>query len=330
MMNIDVHHHAVPETLLQFIAENEKAVHKEYRTIDGKQCLIYTDNQFVQPIYPIYYDDALRFEKMKQMRLDMVVLAISPAHFNYELETAVTAETSRIINDWLGEKQQKYPDKYRGMMTLPMQDNEAALAELDRAYRKYGMKSLEIASQIGGKNLDDPSFFPVFEYCAKNGITVCLHPYCPVNDDPSFSKYYTTNLVRFPLQTGLALATLVLGGVFERLPGLNVVAFHGGGHFPYQFGRIEHGWQVRQEPKTAISGKPRDYLGQIYFDTITHSAPALQFLVDAFGAEHVLIGTDMPYDMGDETPVSSVDALRLTAAQRDAISCANAQALFGI
>lgn len=328
-MNIDVHHHAVPETLLDYIRKNEKATHKEYRTINGEECLLYTDNQFVQPLYDVYYDDKARFEMMDKMDLDMTVLAISPAHFNYELDKSVAQETCQIINDWIGNKQKAMPEKYRGMMTLPMQDPDMALAELKRAHTAYGLKGLEIASQVCGKPLDAPEFFPIYAYCAEHGIVVSLHPYCATND-PAFSMYYMTNLVRFPLQTCMGLTQLVLGGVLERLSDLKILAFHGGGHFPYQFGRLLHGYQVRQEPRVCISKEPTEYLHQIYFDTITHAVPALQFLTDTFGAEHVLIGTDSPYDMGDNRPMQSVNSLRLTADEYAKICHENAEKLFGI
>lgn len=328
-MNIDIHHHAVPDTLLRFIRENPGATRKEYRTIAGRECLVYADNQFVQPIYPVYYDDEIRFRKMDQMGIDMAVLSISPAHFNYELDASVAAETSRIINDWMGRKQSEHPERYRGMMTLPMQDPVAALVELERAHTAYGLKGLEIAAQVLDSNLDDPRLFPIFAYCADHGIVVCLHPYF-ATVDPMFSRYYTTNLVRFPLQTCMGIVHLMLGGVLERLQNLKVIAYHGGGHFPYQFGRLEHGYVVRSEPKDCISKEPAEYLRQIYFDTITHSTPALQFLADTFGVDHVLIGTDMPYDMGDLCPVQTVNSLRLTASERAAICSGNAVQLFGI
>ena len=314
---------------IRFIRENPEATRKEYRTIDGRECLVYLDNQFVQPVYPIYYDDEIRFQKMDQMGIDMAVLSISPAHFNYELDTSVAAETSRIINDWMGQKQNEYPKRNRGMMTLPMQDPVTALVELERAHTTYGLKGLEIAAQILDNNLDDPRLFPIFAYCADHGIIVSLHPYfATVN--PLFWKYYTNNLVQFPLQTCMGIAHLMFGGVLERLPNLKVIAYHGGGHFPYQFGRLEHGYVVRSEPKECISREPAEYLRQIYYDTITHSTPALQFLVDTFGADHVLIGTDMPYDMGDPCPVQTVNSLRLTDSERKAIGSCNAAQLFGI
>lgn len=328
-MNIDVHHHAVPDTLLHFIRDNPKATRKEYRMIDGRECLVYEDNQFVQPVYPIYYDDELRLRKMAQMGLDMAVLSISPAHFNYELEPSVAIETSRIVNDWMGRKQREYPDRYRGMMTLPMQDAVAALVELERAHTTYGLKGLEIAAQVLNSNLDDPKLFPIFAYCASHGIVVCLHPYCPTTD-PLFSKYYSTNLVQFPLQTCMGLVHLMLGGVLERLQNLKVIAYHGGGFFPYQFGRLEHGYRVRKEPKACISRDPAEYLRQIYYDTITHSVAALQFLTNTFGVDHVMIGTDSPYDMGDHCPIQTVNALRLTASERAAICGETALQLFGV
>ena len=328
-MNIDIHHHCVPDTLLDYIRKNQRTTHKEFKIIDGKECLIYTDTQFVQPLYPMYYDYDARIDWMSKANLDMVVLAISPAHFNYELELEVARDTSTIINDWIGKQQEKYPRKIRGMMTLPLQNPAAALSELKRAHMRYKLRGLEIASSVLGKNLDDEAFFPIFDYCAKHKITVCLHPFFS-EIDPCFSRYYTTNLVRFMLQTTLGLSSLILGGVLECFPDLNVLAYHGGGYFPYQFGRLVHGYKVRKEVREKITRPPSSFLPQLYFDTITHATAPLQFLVDGYGADHVLIGTDAPYDMGDEQPMESVGKLKLTDKQHKQICQDNAKWLFGI
>ena len=235
---------------------------------------------------------------------------------------------AKLCNDWVADFINKHPKQFGGMATLPMQDIEESLKELERAHNKLGLKAVEIAPVILGKNLDEEEFLPIFEMAEKYNILVYLHPYYVGVKQP-YNKYYHTNTMGNPIETALGISHLIFGGIFEKYPGLKILTSHGGGYFPYQLGRLIHAYNVRPEPKVNISKPPEQYLKNIYYDTITHWAPAIEFLIKNFGADKVVIGTDYPYDMGDLNPMDILDKIALTVEEREKIQQGNITELLG-
>lgn len=323
-MNIDMHHHFLPDTLVSYIDTHQKETQaKVIRTADN--VMIRFDQGWQVPVYPGQYDPVVREKDLGEMRLDAAALSVAPICFFYWLDRNVAMETSRLCNDWVASMARSNDHIYP-MATLPMQDIPMALEELKRAHELLGINALEIAPIIEGVELDDERFEPLYQYCEAHGILIYLHPQV-MELRPEYRRYYNGNFIGNVLETCIGLNHLLFGGVFERHPELRVLASHGGGYFPYQFGRLMHGYSVRPEPKVSLKQSPEHYLKNIYFDTITHWVPSLQFLVDAFGADHVVIGTDYPFDMGDLHPMNKVDELRLTQEEREAICFRNAQKL---
>lgn len=323
-MNIDMHHHFLPEELIAYLeAHPEETGTNVIRT--DQQTIIHFCQGWKIPVDPGQFDMRVRNCEMERMQLDAVALSVAPICFFYWIEAETTAEIARLCNDWIASQAVKYPNVYP-MATLPMQNIPIALMELKRAHEELGMQAVEIAPIIEGIMLDDSCFDPIYQYCNDHGILLYLHPQV-MERRLEYQNYYNTNLIGNVLETCIGLNHMLFGGVFERFHDLRVLASHGGGYFPYQFGRLIHGYNVRPEPKMRLHQLPVRGLENIYFDTITHWLPALQFLVDAFGADHVVIGTDYPFDMGDLSPMSLVDQLRLTREQRDAICWRNAQRL---
>jgi len=201
-----------------------------------------------------------------------------------------------------------------------------AADELRHAVRVLGLRGAQIGSNIMGKNLDDPELEPVWAAAAELGAFILLHPINVAGAD-RLSSYYLTNLIGNPLDTTIAAASLVFGGVLERHPTLKICLAHGGGFVPYQAGRFVHGWHVRTEPKSKLAKPPTESLKRFYFDTIVHSKEALAFLVGNAGAARVLLGSDYPFDMGMPEGVSQVRSLSVPAADQAAILGARARAL---
>jgi aminocarboxymuconate-semialdehyde decarboxylase len=223
---------------------------------------------------------------------------------------------------------QKYPGQFAGMANVPMQDPEAAVKELEYAIKQLKLTGVEIASNINGKYLADPSFFPFFQKAGELDVPVYIHPVNPAGSD-KMRDYYFMNLLGFPLETTMTACGLIFSGIMEKLPGLKILLSHAGGYLPYIIGRVEHGFKVRPECQGVISKSPVDYMKLFYYDTITHGTNGLRFLISTVGADHVLLGTDYPYDMGDFVPLKSVDAVPgLSAADRAKIVGGNAKAIF--
>lgn len=325
-MNIDMHHHFLPEELIAYLETHpEETGTKIVRT--DQRAMIHFHQGWEIPVDSGQFDMQVRSREIGRMQLDAVALSIAPICFFYWIEAEITAEIARLCNNWIASQAMKYPNIYP-MATLPMQNIPMALIELKRVHEKLGIRAVEIAPIIEGVMLDNRCFDPIYQYCNNNGILLYLHPQV-MELRPEYQNYYNVNLMGNVFETCVGLNHMLFGGVFERFSNLRVLASHGGGYFPYQFGRLIHGYKVRPEPKIKLRQSPTKGLENIYFDTITHWLPALQFLVDAFGADHVVIGTDYPFDMGDSSPISLVDQLRLTQQQRDAICWQNAQRLLG-
>lgn len=327
-MKVDAHNHFFPDTLAEYIKKNGNKVNTEIILKDGVEFVKHKEGS-MYPFFAGFYSREKKLEDMEKMGIGHAVLSVNPGCFYYWLNADIAYETSRMCNDWVVEFVAKDPIHFSGMATIPLQDIDLALRELQRAHEQLGLNGLEIGSVINGKNIDEKEFFPIYEYCEKHGILIALHPYY-IGDKENYTKYFNTNLVANVLETNMAINSLIFGGAFERYPNLKVLCAHGGGFFPYQLGRMMHGYKVRKEPKVNISRSPETYLGGIYYDTITFWEPALDFLVKNFGADHVVIGTDYPYDMGDFKPVEHVNQLRIDANERRQIYEENIKRLMKI
>ena len=328
-MNIDLHGHCIPIGFLEYIKKHGEKIGRVYIQEDGKDFIGVVGSKWKEHFRGCFYDADTIIGDMTKARLDKLALSLSPGMHCYAVDGADAIDAIKICNDGIAELAASRPEKFYAMASLPMQDPALALKELERAHTTLGTKAIIVGSMINDMMLDNEAFHPIWNYCAEKGILVYLHPFYPTPFAP-YLQYYTINLVGFMTQTTLALTHLVLGGIFEKFPKLTVLASHGGGYFPYQFGRLKHVWKVRPEGKVANIDSPEKYLKNIYFDTITHGLPARQFLVDTYGADHVVLGTDYPFDMADATPVDSLDALRLTEAQHDLIAYKNAEMLMNL
>jgi aminocarboxymuconate-semialdehyde decarboxylase len=271
-----------------------------------------------------------RVADMKQMRLDLSVISIAPPQFYYDLEGKVAIEFTRRQNDRLAEIVRAYPGKFLGMATVPLQNVQAAVVELERAVTSLKMKGVEIGSNIQGRYLGDPVFLPFFEKVAHFDIPIFIHPR-DVAGMNRLTDYYFGNLIGNPLDTTITASHIIFSGLLDRFPRLKIILSHAGGQLPYTCGRLRHGFKVRPECKGIIKRSPIDYVKMLYYDTIAHDADSLRFLISRVGADHVVIGTDYPYDMGDLDPVGSVEALtELPADQKAKIMGENAKSLFKI
>jgi aminocarboxymuconate-semialdehyde decarboxylase len=265
---------------------------------------------------------------MDTMGVDVQVLSATPQTYLYNQDASLGAMTAGIQNDQIAKLVKQNPQRFMGIATLPMQAPEKAADELKRAMTKLGLRGTMFASNIMGKNLDDPSLEPVWATAEELGAFVFIHPNNVAGAD-RMKSYYLNNLIGNPLDTTIGAACLYFGGVLDRHPKLTIVLAHGGGFTPYQAARWEHGWRVRPEPKKNIAKQPVDIAKRFYYDTILHSAPVLEFMIEHVGADRVMLGSDYPYDMGMMDCVKHVRGLKISDADKATILSTRAQALLG-
>ena len=275
-------------------------------------------------------DPQKKIRDMEEKGLEFNVLSSTPFAFLYEVEDDLAIELARFHNDQLSEMIKKYPDRFAAMATLPLQVPAEALKELTRATKTLGLRGVEIGSHVGKRELGDEVFWPIYKALEDLDMPIFIHPHHVAGLD-RLLDFYLNNLIGNPLDTTIAAANLIFSGVLEKYPGLKIILAHAGGQFPYIIGRWEHGYQVRPECKEKVHQSPMAFFKNFYFDTITHNPDALRYLVSLAGSDHVLLGTDYPYDMGDENPVQTVSQLtRIKAADRRKIMRENAIALYGL
>jgi aminocarboxymuconate-semialdehyde decarboxylase len=325
-MVIDTHSHYIPESFITLLKEGDSELQAKLVEKEGKTFVSHNQG-YVYPLLRGFYDLSYRLEEMDKAKIDIGVLSTAPPMFYYWASTELAAKVARIINDGIKQAVDAYPDRFVGMATVPLQDSEAAIKELHYCVNELGFKSVLIGSNVEGKQYDEPEFLPFFQECAKLGVIVNLHPYY-VGDKKMFEKYYLTNLLGNPLDSAVALSHLIFGGVFDNCPGLKICMAHGGGFLPYQIGRLQHGYEVRNEPKVNNCSEPLSYMKQVYFDSILFNQKALKFLVDLVGADRVMMGTDYPFDMGEDNPFEFVNTSDLSGEEKDKILSGNAKDLF--
>jgi aminocarboxymuconate-semialdehyde decarboxylase len=272
------------------------------------------------------FDIEQRLADMKTSEVDMQVLSNTPQTFLYNQDAGLTTMTSQIQNDQIAKHVKDHPRSFYGIATLPMQAPKAAADELERSISKLGLKGMQIGSNINGKNLDDPEFEPLWQVANQHSAFCMVHPANVAGID-RLKNYYLQNLIGNPLDTTIAAASLVFGGVIERFPKIKFYMVHGGGFTPYQAGRWQHGWHVRPEPQKHLKVPPAETIRTFYWDTILHGQPALKFLVEEFGASHVMLGSDYPYDMGTFECARQVKALPVNDVDKATILNGMAQKL---
>jgi aminocarboxymuconate-semialdehyde decarboxylase len=326
---IDCHTHILTDETIGLLAKEAPWVAPKLTPIDDDFAVLEIAGTPYRPFPRGGWELERRFKDMAAAEVDVHVLSATPQTYLYDQDPAMTVATSILQNDQIAKLVKAHPDRFAGIATLPMQAPERAAEELTRAVRQLGMRGAMIGSNIAGKNLDDPSFEPVWAAAEELGAFMIIHPANVAGVD-RLRSYYLQNLIGNPLDTTIAAACLVFGGVMERHPKLNVLLVHGGGFVPYQAGRWAHGWHVRPEPKVNIKQSPEPWINRFYYDTILHAKPQLEFLVASVGPTRVLMGSDYPYDMGTGECVRQVDALWIDDTEKADILNGNVVKLLGL
>ena len=271
-----------------------------------------------------------RLADMDRMGIDIQAITPSPAQTYYSADPDLGLATARVINDNIADICGRYPDRFAGLGTVPFQAPEMAVAELDRLSSSLGLRGIEIATNVAGADLSEPRFRPIFARAEELGLTLFMHP-TGFPEASRFRDHYFTNLIGNPLDTTVAVHHLIFGGVLQDHPNLKLVLSHGGGYLPSYSGRIDHGASARPDCCEHLREMPTTYLKRLYFDTIVYTHHQLEYLVQQYGADHVLMGTDYPADMGEIDPIGFVEGAKgLEDVERRAILGRNAARLLNI
>jgi aminocarboxymuconate-semialdehyde decarboxylase len=274
----------------------------------------------------------VRLKDMDRMGIDIQAVSPAPNQTYYWTDPGQGAELARMVNERIAQIVAQHPDRFVGLGSVPLQDPDLAVSELTYAVKKLGLRGVEINPSVNGMDLSDGrlALEKFFAKVQELDVIIFMHPIGFTQGERLLDHYFN-NVIGNPLETTVAASHLIFDGVMERHPKLKVVLPHGGGYLAHYWARMDHGWKARPDCRTVIKRKPSSYLEKFYFDTITFDRGMLEQEVARFGADHVLLGTDYPYDMGVDDPVGFIDGCKkITRKQKEAIMGGNAARLLGI
>ena len=277
---------------------------------------------------PLLDDISVRLQHMDAGLVDMQAVSVVPTLYHYWADASLGAEIAAAANEQIAATVAQAPDRLVGLANVSLQHGELAAEQLRTATESLGLRGVEISTSVAGRELSDRALDPFWAAAESLGSFVFIHPWgCSLGSRLATS--YLGNIVGNPTETTVALNHIVFGGVLDRFPGLKICGAHGGGYFPHYLARADHAYSVRPESRT-MQREPSAYLDSLYFDSLVYSTGELSRLVQAVGADHVVIGTDYPFDMGVPDPIARLDAIDLPAADRDAVAGATAARLLGL
>jgi aminocarboxymuconate-semialdehyde decarboxylase len=331
MKTIDIHCHLATPASREPVASHRRPQDEPYDYFMGQDS---KDRNAV--MYPAIAESltnpAARIEHMDRMGVDLQGLATFVSEYAYWAPARAGAEASRIQNDNLAATVADNPNRFVGMgATVPMQDIDLAIAEMDRAIDDLGFKGLQIGGTIDGHNLDEPRFRPFWAAVDAKGVPVIIHP-SGYPESHRFGSYFLTNCIGNPLETMVAATRMIFSGLFEEHPAIKLVLLHGGGYLPFYCARADHTWEVRPEARARIPDHPPShYMKRLFYDTMVFQPLYLRHLIEVVGVDRVMLGTDFPFDMAEVDPRGLIAATEgITDEDRAEISGGNAMRLFGL
>ncbi|MDH5365772.1 MAG: amidohydrolase family protein [Cyclobacteriaceae bacterium] len=320
-IKIDMHTHIFPKHLPRFSEKfgYDGFIHLEHHRTGFARMM--QGDKFFREIEENCWNPELRIEEYEKLGVQTQVVCTIPVMFCYDAKPEHGLEIARFLNDDLSETTHKYPKRYIGLGTLPMQDTKLAIQELERCKNELGFKGIQIGSNVNNENLNEEKFFPIFEACQDLGMAVLVHPWNMMGKE-YMEKYWLPWLVGMPAETSRAVCSMIFGGVFERLPQLRVNFAHAGGSFLPTIGRVEHGYNSRPD-LVAIDNpvNPRKYLGKFWVDCITHDPTMLEYVLKTVGDDKVTLGSDYPFPLGDLEIGKFIDDMNLEHEVKDNIYC---------
>ena len=328
-MKIDIHTHIMPESMPNWVKKFGYGdfIHLEHRNC--KACMMMGDRLF-REVESNCFDSHERLKEMEATAVDIQVLSTIPVLFNYWAKATDGLETSMFFNDHIAETVQHQPKSFIGLGTVPMQDVDLAIQEMERCVSALKMPGLEIGTNINGINLGDERFSPFYQRAEELGCALFVHPW-EMMGEQQMQQYWLPWLVGMPAETTRAICSLIFSGVMEKFPKLRIAFAHGGGSFPLTIGRIEHGFKVRPDLVAVDNNiNPRDYIGKFWIDSLVHDKKAMDYILEVMGEDFICLGSDYPFPLGEHHPGELIASMNLTTTQQEKLNYKNAMNWLGL
>ncbi|MCB9519541.1 MAG: amidohydrolase [Myxococcales bacterium] len=329
-MKIDIHTHILPERWPDL---RERYGYGGWISLDHHapcRARMMSDDRFFREVESNCWSPAQRLTECDSFGVDVQVLSTVPVMFGYWARPEHTHDLSILLNDHIAEVCAWRPDRFVGLGTVPLQDANRAVSELERCMRVLGLVGVQIGTHINGIGLDDESLFPFYEAAEDLGAALFVHPWDMMGKE-RLSNYWLQWLVSMPAETSQAICSIMMGGVLERFPRLRWAFAHGGGSFPATLGRIDHGFDVRPDLcQTRTTTRPSALLDRIYLDSLVHDERVLRYLLDVVGEQRIALGSDYPFPLGELAPGAMIEAMNLPPSTKERLLSGSALEWLGL
>ena len=309
MLKIDLHTHILPESWPNLRDRYGYGGFVELQHVASRRARMVVDGKSFREVDDNCWDPSRRLVECDEQGVNVQVLSTVPVMFNYWAQPKDGHDLARILNDHLAWVVATNPKRFIGLGTVPLQAPDLAIAEMERCVTDLRLPGVQIGTHVNEWNLDAPELFPFFARAAELGAAVFVHPWEMLAPE-RMRKYWLPWLIGMPTESALAIATLLFGGVLERLPTLRICFAHGGGSFAGLMGRLEHGFQARPD-LVAVDNPhpPSKYLGRFFVDSLTHDPDVLRGLLRMLGANRVALGSDFPFPLGELRPGAMIESM---------------------
>jgi len=330
MFKIDIHTHILPENLNEVTDTFKDPRFLRMDSIDATTAMLRKDDKAFRQVDCNCWSHNARILDCKETYVDMQVLSTIPVLFSYWAKDNECLTLSQFLNNHIAEICRVHPQQFIGLGTIPMQNTDLAIAEMDRCINELNLPGIEIGSNINGLNLSETQFHPIFEHAEKIGCSIFIHPW-EMMGQGDMQKYWLPWLVGMPAETSRAICSLIFGGVFEKYPQLKICFAHGGGAFPFTAGRVDHGFNVRPD-LCAIDNDvlPSSYLKHFYVDSLVHDELAMNYLLNTMGADKIAMGSDYPFPLGEHYPGSLIESMDLNEVTKQRLLAGTALEWLGL
>lgn len=305
-LTVDIHCHLFSAEA-DAVAKSRSSSHVEPFAAFSSPATVEVNRRQYETIRGKLTDVETRLSIMDSMGIDVQAVSPSPHQYYYWTDAEIGRKTSRLINERLAEIAGKHPERFVGLGTVPLQAPELAVAELEHMVKTLGLRGVEIATNVNGAELSEDRFRSFWAKAEELGILVFMHP-SGFTDGRRLGEHYLINVIGNPLESTIAVSHLIFGGVLDAYPKLKICVAHGGGYLAAYSGRMDHAHGAREDCRLRIKRAPTSYLKKLYFDTVVFTMHQLEYLASLYGSDHILLGTDYPFDMGMEDPVGFIES----------------------
>ena len=326
---IDIHCHRECDPVKPMMADEQERLGRGHGLQYGGELTREVNRKQMAFIRPKMESLEVRLEDMDRMGVDIQAVAVAPYQYYYWASPEVGASASRIMNDELADSTARHSGRFSPLGTVPLQDTDASIEELRHCVNDLGFKGIEVGAHCEGEEISSERLQPLWDEAARLGILVMIHTAGLRYE--RLLEHNFVNILGHAFDSTMAIAHLIWNGVIEKHPDIKIVVAHGGGYLPAYSARIDHGWNARADVAEGVPNPPTSYLEKFHFDTMVFAPDQIEYLVQRYGAEHVMLGTDYPYDMGEDDPLGLIGkAANLDQDQVDLIAGGNAARLLGL